>query len=244
MTWIGEEQIMYIKDGPVSSCCPGLQSCTQQWRVLAADWSVVACYSSARFPRLLPVSLLSTKMPFASRSTLNCAKMQTKMSTWTPLNHQLSNNNVNILSLHQSSLIICIMHVNICLAVTVLHAGVWREEKLVEKVGKWLPPEMYARQSADKVMNVVNQTSTSQPTTPISNQTAMVCTVTLLLGVQSPCKYPISEHPSERSDCCLTVVCLSLTSGLTARGRPFCRTSSPGVLWSSWGSCAGVWVSR
>ncbi|XP_067098397.1 F-box only protein 16 [Osmerus mordax] len=33
-------------------------------------------------------------MPFAPRSTLNCAKMQTKMSTWTPLNHQLSNNNV------------------------------------------------------------------------------------------------------------------------------------------------------
>uniref|UniRef100_A0A667Y3W6 F-box protein 16 n=1 Tax=Myripristis murdjan TaxID=586833 RepID=A0A667Y3W6_9TELE len=33
-------------------------------------------------------------MPFAPRSALSSAKMQTKLSAWTPLNHQLSNHNV------------------------------------------------------------------------------------------------------------------------------------------------------
>eukprot|EP00063_Salmo_salar_P025483 XP_014000318.1 PREDICTED: F-box only protein 16 isoform X3 [Salmo salar] len=33
-------------------------------------------------------------MSFAPRTSLTSAKMQTKMSAWTPLNHQLSNNNV------------------------------------------------------------------------------------------------------------------------------------------------------
>ncbi|XP_044026343.1 F-box only protein 16 [Siniperca chuatsi] len=33
-------------------------------------------------------------MPLAPRSSANCAKMQTKLSTWTPLNHPLSNSKV------------------------------------------------------------------------------------------------------------------------------------------------------
>ncbi|XP_042246837.1 F-box only protein 16 isoform X4 [Thunnus maccoyii] len=38
--------------------------------------------------------VLSRKMPLAPRSSANCAKMQTKLSAWTPLNHPLSNSKV------------------------------------------------------------------------------------------------------------------------------------------------------
>ncbi|XP_049612879.1 F-box only protein 16 [Syngnathus scovelli] len=43
---------------------------------------------------LLPEMLMNKKMPHAARSSASPARMQTKMSAWTPLNHSLSNSKV------------------------------------------------------------------------------------------------------------------------------------------------------